>query len=168
MAKQKVDGLSLGVAAAGSLFVYAGIKGYSIPHAIQSLIQGQKPTVTANPVSTPAGITVQTATGPGVANPHAGTWTHDGLMNLWRMAGGSQGSANNAACHAIQESSGNASVTSPNPDGGINVGLWQLDTKGVGAGYNVSQLQDPLTNARITVRATNDGQDWAEWATPGC
>lgn len=173
MARDNLNGIAVGAVGVGSLFVYAGIKGYSIPHAIQALVTGKPPSTggQANPIGTPAGgstTSVPTASGPGTANPKAGHWTHGGLMNLWRMAGGSAGSANNAACHGIQESSGDASVTSPNPDGGTNVGLWQLDTKGVGAGHTIAQLQDPLTNARITVQATRDGQDWSEWSTPGC
>jgi hypothetical protein len=75
----------------------------------------------------------------------------------------------NAACHAIQESSGNALVTSPNPDGGTNVGLWQLDTpSGKGAGYTVAQLQNAALNAKVAVSASSDGTDWSAWATPGC
>jgi hypothetical protein len=89
-------------------------------------------------------------------------------MTLWRQAGGSAAAANNAACHAMQESSGDPKVTSGNPDGGTNVGLWQLDTRGVGAGYTVAQLQNPMTNAHITVMATRNGTNWSQWATPGC
>jgi len=44
------------------------------------------------------------------------------------------------------------------------VGLWQLDTKGVGSGYTVAQLQDPATNARITIMHTANGTVWTEWA----
>lgn len=39
----QIDGLALGTVFAGSLFVYAGIKGYSVPHALQGLIQGKSP-----------------------------------------------------------------------------------------------------------------------------
>ena len=39
----EIDGLALGTLFAGSLFTYAGIKGYSIPHALQSLVSGQAP-----------------------------------------------------------------------------------------------------------------------------
>jgi hypothetical protein len=118
--------------------------------------------------------------GTGQANPNAyaqaivsgagaaGTYSHAQLMQLWKSVGGSAATAQNAACHAIQESSGRPKVTSSNPDGGINVGLWQLDTKGVGAGHTVAQLQDPVTNARITVMATRNGTNWAQWATSGC
>jgi hypothetical protein len=165
----RVDLLTVAAIGGGGLFLYAGVKDVSVLSAVTGLIEGKSPKTAA---SAGAGLgetaSVATATGSGSANPTAGTWTHGGLVNLWIMAGGSQASANNAACHAIQESSGNASVTSPNPNGGINVGLWQLDTEGVGAGNTVAQLQNPLTNARITVRATRDGQDWSQWATPGC
>jgi|SRR5579862_1198777 len=40
MARQ-VDGIALGMIAGGALFMYAGIKGYSVPHALQALIQGK-------------------------------------------------------------------------------------------------------------------------------
>ncbi len=107
----------------------------------------------------------------GGAPPSAGSYSTastKSLDALWLKAGGSQSSAQNAACHAMQESSGSATVTSSNPDGGTNVGVFQLDTKGVGAGYSVAQLSNALTNAQITVKATKDGQDWSSWATPGC
>ena len=89
-------------------------------------------------------------------------------MALWVSAGGNPATARNAVCHAMQESGGNSQATSNNPDGGTNVGLWQLDTRGVGAGYTVEQLKNPFLNARITVRATQGGYNWAEWSTPGC
>jgi hypothetical protein len=66
--------------------------------------------------------------------------------------------------HAWAESSGQAAVTSPNPDGGTNVGIFQLDTRGVGAGHSIAELSDPLTNAQITVKATSDGKNWGSWA----
>lgn len=100
--------------------------------------------------------------------PSAGSYSTAQLQALWRSAGGSAATAANAACHAMQESSGNPQVTSANPDGGTNVGLWQLDTRGKGAGYSVSALQNAMNNARITVFATANGTNWSAWATPGC
>jgi hypothetical protein len=99
---------------------------------------------------------------------HSGLYDQASLEALWEQAGGSHSTAVNAACHGMQESSGNRDASSPNPDGGTNWGLWQLDTRGVGAGYSVAQLEDPLMNARITVAATRNGTNWAQWATPGC
>lgn len=170
MATRRLNGISLAAVGVGFVFVYAGVKGVSVPNGIRAIVTGQSPQTLpqTSPIGQQTSTQVQTSSGSGSANPKSGTWTHGGLMNLWIMAGGSQSSANNAACHAIQESSGNASVTSSNPDGGTNVGLWQLDTRGVGAGHTVAQLQDPMLNAQITVRATNDGQNWSQWATPGC
>src|SRR6266700_6798238 len=91
---------------------------------------------------------------------HAGAYDQASLEALWEQAGGSTSTARNAGCHGMQESSGISDNSSPNPDGGTNYGLWQLDTRGVGAGYSAAQLENPLTNARITVKATNDGTDW--------
>jgi hypothetical protein len=87
------------------------------------------------------------------------------VIGYWYQAGGSEKTAAMALARAYSESSLDSSVTSANPDGGTNVGLWQLDTPGgVGAGYTVPQLQDPLTNAKVTVKATNDGSNWSQWS----
>lgn len=50
---RQLDGIALGAIAAGSLFTYAGIKGYSVPHAIQALVQGKAPSAggQANPIT---------------------------------------------------------------------------------------------------------------------
>jgi hypothetical protein len=171
MAGDRFSGVALGSIAAGALFVYAGVKGYSVPQTIKALISGQAPggQTQATPVSgNVAGSTASTAAATGTAPVVTGDYSTAQLQQLWQAAGGSASSAPNAACHAMQESTGRPGVTSPNPDGGTNVGLWQLDTKGVGAGHTVAELQDPMTNAQITVSATRDGADWAEWSTPGC
>jgi hypothetical protein len=91
--------------------------------------------------------------------------THRQLMTLWTANGGSAATADIAAAIGMAESSGNSSATSANPDGGTNVGVWQLDTKGVGAGYSIDQLKDPNTNARITVMHTSNGTNWSAWET---
>jgi hypothetical protein len=53
----QLDGLALGAIAAGSLFTYAGVKGYSVPHALQALVKGQKPGTggQANPITSSSG-----------------------------------------------------------------------------------------------------------------
>jgi lysozyme-like protein len=172
VAGQKIDGVALGAAATGALFLYAGVKGYSIPHGLQQLVQGKKLSGVANPITTSSGQSGAAGGGNPVNVPGgAGSYDHSQLMSLWVMAGGSQAEANNAACHGMQESSGDPkalNVNGPGP-GCDAVGLWQLATPcGKGAGYTVAQLQDPITNARVTVKATNDGQDWSAWSTPGC
>jgi hypothetical protein len=85
------------------------------------------------------------------------------LQKLWTSNGGPKNTAAFAAAVGMAESGGNAMATSSNPDGGTNVGIWQLDTRGVGAGYSVSQLQNANLNARITIAATNGGQNWSNW-----
>jgi hypothetical protein len=49
MARQ-ADGIGLGAIFAGSVLAYAGIKGYSVPHTIQLIVQG-KPVTGQNQVS---------------------------------------------------------------------------------------------------------------------
>ncbi len=100
----------------------------------------------------------------GAAPAVSGSYTLAELQALWTSQGGSPSTAFEAANVAMAESSGNPGATSANPDGGTNVGLWQLDTRGVGSGYSVAQLSDPATNARITVLATANGTNWSEWA----
>jgi len=47
---------ALGALGAGSIFLYAGIKGYSVPHAIQSILSGKSPAgaPVANPINATA------------------------------------------------------------------------------------------------------------------
>lgn len=161
----RIDGVALGAIGAGALFIYAGIRGVSVLKALQTIVRGQAPPAASSPGPG------SSAAGPGSALPADGTggnYSSSQLAALWVANGGAQDQAANAACHAIQESGGNPRVTSANPDGGINVGLWQLDTRGVGAGYSVAELQNPATNARLTVLGTRNGTDWSNWATPGC
>jgi len=122
--------------------------------AIQSIVSG------AQGSTTTTGSAVGHSPG---AGPTAAVMTKDQIRALWTGNGGSAGTANVAAAVAMQESSGRTGVTSPNPDGGTNVGLWQLDTKGVGAGHTVEQLQDPATNARITIMGSANGTNWSHW-----
>lgn len=177
MAESRVDLLTVTAVGAGALFMYAGIKDLSVLSAVNQMITGKAPNTAA---SAGAGLgSVGTGGQSGAAGGGnlvnlpggKGSYSHAQLVSLWVMAGGSQSSANNAACHAIQESSGDPkalNVNGPGPNCDA-VGLWQLATPcGVGKGFSVPQLQDPITNARLTVQATHDGQDWSQWSTPGC
>lgn len=166
----KVDGVALAAVAAGAIFLYSGVKGVSVLKSLQNFVRGQAPgtgqaAVNFNPA---VGGIYPTPSGAAPGNLGEASYSEAQLRQLWQQAGGSAATAGNAACHGMQESSGDATATSPNPDGGENVGIWQLDTRGVGTGYTVAQLSDPMTNARITVMATRNGVDWSQWATPGC
>ena len=44
----RIDGTALGSLAAGSVLLYAGIKGKSIPGAVQAIVQGRSPATAAN------------------------------------------------------------------------------------------------------------------------
>jgi Lysozyme like domain len=92
-------------------------------------------------------------------------YTYAQLEGLWINAGGSPATAPVAAAIAEAESGGFPGATSGNPDGGTNVGLWQLDTRGKGAGKTVAQLKDPATNAKMAVQGSNGGKDWSAWET---
>lgn len=164
----KMDGPGIAAVAVGIVFVWGGVKGYSPIKAFENIITGKNPNENQSSASL---VNTAGSSGSGNAPAYTGpsqTYTHATLMLLWQQAGGSAASANNAACHGMQESSGKSDAQSPNPDGGINYGIWQLDTKGVGAGHTVAELMDPLSNAKITVAYTNDGANWGAWATPGC
>jgi hypothetical protein len=93
------------------------------------------------------------------------TLTYAQLEGLWITNGGNKAVAPLAAAIAMAESSGRTDVTSANPDGGVNVGLWQLDTRGKGSGHTVADLQNPATNAAVAVQGSKDGTDWSAWAT---
>lgn len=171
MSNSKGKGIAYTMMGSGLLFVYSGAKGYSVLRAIQNIVRGSSPAEgqAVTPIGAPTGEnSLVVGSAAGITDVALGNYDQAQLQALWVSAGGSASTARNAACHAMQESSGNPRVTSNNPDGGANVGLWQLDTKGKGAGHTIAQLQDPMTNARITVSATNNGKNWSAWATPGC
>jgi hypothetical protein len=96
----------------------------------------------------------------------AGNLNHVELEALWVSCGGDPGVKNKAAAIAQAESGGSPTVTSGNPDGGTNVGLWQLDTPGgKGAGHTIGQLQNPVTNAQVAIMGSSNGSNWSAWAT---
>jgi len=154
---------------AGALLTYAGIRGYSVVTAAENIIQGK------NPNTGQSAASLQTSSSNSDTNTNTSTKTDADLTSfptsasiaaLWVACGGPSDTAKFASQVAMAESSGSATVTSPNPDGGTNVGLFQLDTLGVGAGHTIAELQNPVTNTRITIAATNGGLDWYQWADP--
>lgn len=65
------DGLAVGMIGAGSLILYAGIKGKSIPGAVQALVRGQSPASAAGAAT----ITGATSSGGGSGSAPPGTGT---------------------------------------------------------------------------------------------
>jgi len=155
------------LAGGGVVMLWSGIKGYSISEVLRNVVSGKSPTSGIGQSSPIGGLSMADPTGGAVVS--SGGISYSGssqLQQLWTSNGGPANTAAFAAKVAMAESGGNAKSTSGNPDGGTNVGIWQLDTKGVGAGYTVAQLQDPNTNAKITIAATKGGTDWSEWGDP--
>ena len=178
MATEGVSGTAVAVVAGGLLFVWSGFKGAKVTDTLRSLLSGTNPSAAdAYPITTP--IAPPVATSPGLGSSPAplsktspggtgGTLSAGQIGSLWVMAGGNPSKTSGAVCIAMHESTGRTAVTSPNPDGGINVGLWQLDTPGgKGAGFTVAQLQNGLTNARVAVKGSSNGTDWSAWSTAG-
>lgn len=85
------------------------------------------------------------------------------VAELWTTNGGDPDKTQWVQGIVTAESGGDPNSTSSNPDGGTNVGLFQLDTKGVGSGYTIEELKDPVRNTQITIMATRNGTDWADW-----
>jgi Lysozyme like domain len=163
MAKE-TSGIGLAAVAGGIVFIYGGIKGYSPLRAVQNIIQGRSGSFGQKPSQL-------TGTGGINSSVSSSTATYGGdVAKLWISLGGDPSRASVASCIASHESGGNPNATSSNPDGGTNVGLFQLDTPGgKGAGYTIDQLKDPVLNTKITIRATNNGRDWSAWSTaPMC
>lgn len=174
---RQFDGIALGSIAAGTLLAYAGIRNVSIPAAVQGIIQGKSPQRLAGKgpnaiqqvtqTETPAGTTAIPPSPELPGGTVGGTFTAAQIASLWTDKGGDPATAGFAAQVAMSESGGRAAVTSSNPDGGTNVGLYQLDTPGgVGGGHSIQELQDPGLNTQITILATKNGRDWSSWSDP--
>jgi hypothetical protein len=95
-------------------------------------------------------------------------YTPDQVYLYVRGAGWSGGDAVTATAVVLAESGGDAAAVSRNPDGGTNVGFFQLDTPGgKGAGYTVAQLQDPALNCKVAYAGwLADGRTFTKhWST---
>jgi hypothetical protein len=150
----------LALAAGGIILVWSGLKGKSFSSVLRNVVSGQ------NPASAQTTAAIYGSGGTDVPAGSAAYSSSNALQKLWTSNGGPKNTAAFAAAVAIAESGGRADAVSSNPDGGTNVGIWQLDTRGVGAGYSVDQLKNANLNARITIAATKGGQDWSDWGDP--
>lgn len=166
--KAGLSGIAVAEITAGIILVYSGIVGQPVTASLRGLIGGSyaQGAVGGLGTGTQSATLASEVSEPGVTGASAAYNGPNDLTSLWTANGGPTNTASFAAMVAMAESGGSATVTSPNPDGGTNVGLYQLDTKGVGAGYTVEQLQNPNLNTAITVKATNGGLNWAEWSDP--
>ena len=111
-ARSRIDGLAVGLIAAGGLIAYAGIRGKSIPGAVSALIQGQSP-ATAAPAAPIAQVTQPAGSEPG-AGPNSpvsptGTFSNNLMYVAEYMTvnGYSQAAAAGIASCVDGESGGN-------------------------------------------------------------
>jgi hypothetical protein len=156
-------GTAAAAGTAGIILIWSGIENRSVLDTVRSLIAGRKPSPGA-----PSAGSAPESYGNLVENIPAGkgSYSQSAVAQLWINNGGPADTAGFAAQVAMAESSGSSTVTSSNPDGGTNVGIFQLDTKGVGSGYTVKELQDPNLNTQLAIMATHGGIDWSEWGDP--
>lgn len=127
-----VDGIGLGALFAGSVFAYAGVKGISVPHALQSLVQGKKPSGLDQPVTTlssPAGGTITSQGGQPSGSDAANQALGKVLAAGYGWGTGSEWTALNNI--AMAESGWSATVV--NPSSGA-AGIAQ-NISGFGPGY---------------------------------
>jgi hypothetical protein len=174
-----INGVAVGITVTGAVFLYSGLTNKSVLSVIQNVITGKTPetakasaeatTDTAEASAAPLTSTSGTTSADFASTTYtgaSGTLSSAQVGALWEQYGGNPAKTTYAQGVVNAESGGNPLATSSNPDGGTNVGLYQLDTRGVGSGYSVAQLQNPATNTQITIMATKNGTDWAEWADP--
>lgn len=169
MAKEGM-GIGLTSLGIGVIFIYGGVKGYSPLRAMQNIIQGHSGSQGQSQSLLTAIGGINSSPSFGSTPNQSGAYSSADIQKLWIQEGGNPAKASIAACIVSHESSGNPNATSANPDGGSNVGLFQLDTPGgKGAGYTVDQLKNASLNVRIAIRASSDGNDWSAWSTaPMC
>lgn len=169
-----INGPALGALAIGSIFLYSAVKGKSVLASAQAIIQGKS----AGTVPQSTGISDITSadtsliggiTG-GVGSAPKGSYNQSSLQQLWIANGGSPSTAQNAACHGMQESGGDpqAKNSTPCSPGSYAEGLWQICMP-LNAHYVPGgNAFDPNANAKAAILMSHNGADWSAWTTPGC
>lgn len=158
-----MDGPGLAALAVGSVFVYAGVKGYSVPQAITNVIQGDNP----NANQTDAALQSTTPTtgngNGGGKGPPPGPGGHNSNVALGRIMAAPYGWATGeewADLDALWERESGWETTAANPSGayGIPQALpgskmasagpdWQTNPKTQikwGLGYIKERYGDPI------------------------
>lgn len=99
---------------------------------------------------------------------------------VWKEAGGPTNGALGSFAAAVSKAENPAGIAStiskPNRNGSVDIGLWQINSSHVGQTFNgpdgkpfkiESQqwLQDPTNNARAAYALSRGGHDWHAWCT---
>ena len=89
-------------------------------------------------------------------------WTVPELAAIWVNNGGARNAVVSAVAVCKAESGGNDHAVSPSSD----YGLWQINTINFASqGLNFSNVFDPNVNARVAIRMSGNGTNWAAWCT---
>jgi hypothetical protein len=89
-------------------------------------------------------------------------WTVPELASIWVNNGGNRNAVIYAVSVCKAESGGNDHAVSPSSD----YGLWQINTINFASqGLNFSNVFDPNVNARVAIRMSGNGTNWAAWCT---
>lgn len=143
---RNIDGIGLAALFAGSIITYAGIKGISVPHALQSVVQGQKPSGLDQPVSggtvtvtSPAGGTITSSGGQPAGSDAANQALGRVLAAGYGWGTGDEWTALNNI--AMAESGWSDTVT--NPSSGA-AGIAQR-ISGFGPGYESGNARQQIT-----------------------
>lgn len=101
-------------------------------------------------------------------------------LAMWTQAGGKDPAGLGAFAAAVskaEDPTGYANtVSAPNRDGSVDVGLWQINSSHVGTTFtgadgkpftisSIAWLQDPVNNAKAAIALSGGGHDWHPWCT---
>lgn len=147
----RVDGVSLGMLAAGGLLTYAGVRGYSIPSALQKLIQGQSPSGAAKAAQisgTPASAGVTSSSGVGAAPAPSGS-EKSWIDSFLTAAGAPLTAANESSVTAWISHEGDFASSGNNPLNTTQANSGSIGTKN-SIGVQIFRTPSDGVNANVT------------------
>ena len=156
----RVDGISLGMLAAGGLIAYAGVRGVSIPSAVQKLIQGQSPAgalKAAQITGTPASDTgTGPASGPGLvqAAPTPSGSEKSWIDSFLAAVGAPLTTANEASVTAWIAHEGDFASSGNNP---LNTTQSNSDSIGIKNSVGVQIFRTPSGGVNANATALLNG-----------
>lgn len=84
------------------------------------------------------------------------------IAQIWERNGGNPSAVVSAVAVCLAESGGNTYAISPARD----YGLWQINiTNFASQGINSVTVFDPDVNAKVAIRMSGNGTNWAAWCT---
>jgi Lysozyme like domain len=111
-------------------------------------------------VATSEGGNTGSTAPPGTAPTNAPTYTQGQLQQLWIQAGGNPAYSLIASAIAMAESSGRSGAIDNDSNGTQDQGLWQINSS-----HGLSNMFNPLANARAAISISSNGTNWEPWVT---